>query len=260
MIDIQPLLDAISSPIRREILWLVRDRELPAGEIASAFDVSASTISEHLAVLRAAGLVRMRVDGSFRRYRTDPSALAALRADNLLDAGTRWETATDLPELSLAERTRSLAVTVETTVGEDREAAFRGFVDPEIFSRWLGVPVTLTDGRFATRLEWGTTVRGVYEIVVPPSLLALRWDFEDDAVPIPGSELITYVRFEAVDQGCRVRVHQLAGDAAQADFLDTAWSMVLGRLSSGLAEALQPDRSPPRRASRPKRRSVSGDR
>ncbi len=253
MTDIQLLLDALSSPIRREILWLVQDRELPAGEIAGAFDVSASTVSEHLAVLRAAGLVQMRVDGSFRRYRTDPNALQALRGDTLLDAATKWLPADDLPERGLATRTWSLAVTVETTVDEDCEAAFRGLVDPEIFSRWLGVPVSLTDGRFATRLEWGTTVRGVYEIVVPNSLLALRWDFEDDAVPVPGSELVTYVRFEPIHPGCRILVHQLAADSRQADFLDNAWSMVLGRLRAGLSDALQPDRSAIRRPARPKR-------
>jgi len=232
----------------------VRDRELPAGAIAGAFDVSASTVSEHLAVLRAAGLVRMRVDGSFRRYRADPHALQALRSAVLLDEPSKWMPADDLPERSLATRKRGWAVIVETTVEESCEAAFRGLTEPEVYSRWLGVPVTLTDGRFATRLEWGTTVRGVYEIVVPNELLVLRWDFEDDTVPVPGSELITYVRFEPVDAGCRVIVHQLAADREQADFLDTAWSMVLGRLRAGLAEALEAMSPAPRRAPRPKRR------
>lgn len=248
------MLDALSSPIRREILWLVRDHELPAGEIAAAFHVSASTISEHLAVLRAVGLVQMRVDGSFRRYRADPTMLSALRPDTLLGAPTKWEPADDLPERSLANPRHGLGLTVEIVVDEDCAAAFRGFVDPEIFGRWLGVPVTLSDGRFATQLEWGVTVRGTYEVVVPPSLLMLRWDFEDDAVPVPGSELVTYVRFEPADSGCRVIVDQLAADAEQAEFLDNAWSMVLGRMRAGLTDALQPERSTRRRAPRPKRK------
>jgi DNA-binding transcriptional ArsR family regulator len=247
------LLDALSSPIRREILWLVRDRELPAGEIAGAFHVTPSTVSEHLAVLRAVGLVQMRVDGSFRRYRADPGALRMLRPDALLGPATKWTPADDLPERELARRTRTPAVIVETTVDAGCEAAFRGLVDPEVFSRWLGVPVTLVDGRFATRLEWGTTVRGVYEVVVPHELLALRWDFEDDAVPVPGSELVTYVRFEPAGTGCRVLVHQLAANDEQAEFLDTAWSMVLGRLHTGLTAALQDTPAAPR-AARPKRR------
>jgi uncharacterized protein YndB with AHSA1/START domain len=232
----------------------VRDQELPAGEIASAFHVSASTISEHLAVLRAAGLVQMRVDGSFRRYRADPSALRALRPDVLLGPPTKWTPADDLPERELARRARSIAVIVETTVDESCEAAFRGLTDPDLFGQWLGVPVTLDDGRFATRLEWGTTVRGVYEIVVPNSLLALRWDFEDEAVPVPGSEVVTYVRFEPMRAQCRVVVHQLAADEQQAEFLDNAWSMVLGRMRAGLGNALRARVAPPRSA-RPKRRS-----
>ena len=252
------MLDALSSPIRREILWLVRDRELPAGDIASAFQVSASTISEHLAVLRSVGLVQMRVDGSFRRYRADPSALQAIHPDTLLGAPTKWQPANDLPERGLAQASRSYGLTVETEVAEDCATAFHGWVDAEIFGRWLGVPVTLTDGRFATQLEWGVTVRGVYEIVVPPSLLVLRWDFEDDAVPVPGSELVTYVRFEPTSSGSRVIVDQLAVDAGQVEFLHAAWSMVLGRLHAGLTAALKPDGAANRRAPRPKRRSARG--
>jgi DNA-binding transcriptional ArsR family regulator len=248
------LLDALSSPIRREILWLVRDRELPAGDIASAFHVSASTISEHLAVLRSVGLVQMRIDGSFRRYRADPTALHDIHPDALLGAPTKWQPADDLPERSLASARRSYGLTVETEVAEDCATAFRGWVDAEIFGRWLGVPVTLTDGRFATQLEWGVTVRGVYEIVVPPSLLVLRWDFEDEAVPVPGSELVTYVRFEPTSSGCRVVVDQLAADGDRAEFLHAAWSMVLGRLHAGLTDASQSDRPPKPRAPRPKRR------
>ena len=219
--------------------------------------MSASTISEHLAVLRAAGLVQLRVDGSFRHYRTDPTALRALRPDTLLGAPTKWQPADDLPERALARTSRSHGLTVETEVSEDCATAFRGWIDPEIFGRWLGVPVTLTDGRFATQLEWGVTVRGVYEIVVPPSLLVLRWDFEDDAVPVPGSELVTYVRFEPLKVGCRVIVDQLAPDADQTEFLNAAWSMVLGRLHTGLSDAIHRDHAPKPRGARPKRRRTA---
>ena len=57
----------------------------------------------------------------------------------------------------------------------------------------------------------------------------MRWDFEDDAVPVPGRELVGYLRFEPQRAGCRVEVHQRAQDATQAEFLTAAWSMVLGR-------------------------------
>jgi DNA-binding transcriptional ArsR family regulator len=78
---------AISDPIRRGLLELVRDRELPAGSLAAEFDVSRPAVSRHLRVLREAGLVRERRDGKRRLYRADPEPLAELR--EWLDA--YWE-------------------------------------------------------------------------------------------------------------------------------------------------------------------------
>jgi len=70
---------ALAAPRRREILTLVRDGELSAGEIASHFDVSRPAISQHLAALREAGLLDERRDGTRRLYRAQPEALAGLR-------------------------------------------------------------------------------------------------------------------------------------------------------------------------------------
>jgi DNA-binding transcriptional ArsR family regulator len=70
---------AIAAPRRREILTLVRDDELSAGEIASRFDVSRPAISQHLSALREAGLLSERRDGARRLYRAQPQALAGLR-------------------------------------------------------------------------------------------------------------------------------------------------------------------------------------
>lgn len=70
---------ALAAPRRREILTLVRDGELSAGEIASHFDVSRPAVSQHLAALREAGLLEERRDGTRRLYRAQPEALAGLR-------------------------------------------------------------------------------------------------------------------------------------------------------------------------------------
>jgi DNA-binding transcriptional ArsR family regulator len=70
---------ALAAPRRREILSLVRDDELSAGEIASRFDVSRPAISQHLTALREAGLLSERRDGTRRLYRAQPEALAGLR-------------------------------------------------------------------------------------------------------------------------------------------------------------------------------------
>jgi DNA-binding transcriptional ArsR family regulator len=83
---------AIADPIRRRVLELVRDREVPAGELAAQFDVSRPAVSRHLRVLRQAGLVRERREGRLRLYRADPAPLAELRGwlerywDERLDA------------------------------------------------------------------------------------------------------------------------------------------------------------------------------
>jgi DNA-binding transcriptional ArsR family regulator len=60
-------------------LRLVWDRELPAGSIASRFDVSFPAVSQHLGVLRDAGFVSVRRDGRTRYYRADRKALGPLR-------------------------------------------------------------------------------------------------------------------------------------------------------------------------------------
>jgi DNA-binding transcriptional ArsR family regulator len=68
----------VSEPRRREILRLVWDRELTAGQIAGQFDVTFGAISQHLGVLRDAGFVSVRRDGNHRLYRADREGLAAL--------------------------------------------------------------------------------------------------------------------------------------------------------------------------------------
>ena len=73
-------LQAIAEPTRREILRLVWCRELSAGEIAEHFEVTRPAISQHLTVLRNAGLVTQRRHGTRRLYLGRPEGLAELRA------------------------------------------------------------------------------------------------------------------------------------------------------------------------------------
>lgn len=85
-------LKAIAEPRRRQILTLVRDGELSAGEIAGHFDVTRPAISQHLTVLKEAGLVSERRDGTRRLYQARPQGLEELKAflegfwDERLDA------------------------------------------------------------------------------------------------------------------------------------------------------------------------------
>jgi DNA-binding transcriptional ArsR family regulator/uncharacterized protein YndB with AHSA1/START domain len=226
---LQVLLDAVRSPIRREILWMVWNDELAAGEIAEAFDVTSPTVSAHLAALTEAGLVVRRVDGNFRRYRADRDAMA-LVVPLLASGNDRWQPADDIPERNIPHSFVDHWVQVSADLPAPPEFVFEDFTDAARYSAWLGVPVTLRDARFAAELEWGTKVRGHYEVVAAPSLIAMRWDFEDDAVPVPGAQLVAYLRLTASDVGTHAEIHQHAPTAPQAEFLSAAWSMVLGRL------------------------------
>jgi DNA-binding transcriptional ArsR family regulator len=72
-------LKAIAEPRRRTILSLVRDGELSAGEIASHFEATRPAVSQHLNVLKEAGLVSERRNGTRRFYRARPEGLVELR-------------------------------------------------------------------------------------------------------------------------------------------------------------------------------------
>lgn len=75
----QTAFEALAEPRRRKILELVRDQELPAGEIAVNFsDVSRPAISQHLKVLREAGLVNERRAGTSRLYSVRREGLSEL--------------------------------------------------------------------------------------------------------------------------------------------------------------------------------------
>ncbi|MCM6773304.1 metalloregulator ArsR/SmtB family transcription factor [Nocardia sp. CDC159] len=72
-------LRALAEPRRRAILRLVADDELAAGEIAAAFEVTRTAVSQHLTVLKNAGLVSERRAGTRRLYRANSEGLDGLR-------------------------------------------------------------------------------------------------------------------------------------------------------------------------------------
>jgi DNA-binding transcriptional ArsR family regulator len=80
----QEAINAIAHPGRRALLRLVLDRELPVSELAKRTGVSQPAASQHLKVLRDAGLIRGRVEGRRRLYRVDLEGLERLRRE--LDA------------------------------------------------------------------------------------------------------------------------------------------------------------------------------
>jgi DNA-binding transcriptional ArsR family regulator len=72
-------LKALAEPNRVEILRITRDQPLSVGEIAAHFDISLQAVSQHLQVLKEAGLVREQRDGARRLYAVQPDGLRAVR-------------------------------------------------------------------------------------------------------------------------------------------------------------------------------------
>jgi DNA-binding transcriptional ArsR family regulator len=71
---------ALADPTRRKIVEMLATRELRAGEIAKRFDMTAPAVSQHLKLLREAGLVHVRRDAQRRIYALNPPGLAELDA------------------------------------------------------------------------------------------------------------------------------------------------------------------------------------
>jgi DNA-binding transcriptional ArsR family regulator len=85
-------LDALADPTRRRVFERLRAGPQPVGRLADGMPVSRPAVSQHLKVLKEAGLVTEEQDGTRRIYRIDPQGLAQLRAwldqfwDSALDA------------------------------------------------------------------------------------------------------------------------------------------------------------------------------
>jgi DNA-binding transcriptional ArsR family regulator len=78
--DAEAALVALAEPRRREILRLVRDAPRSVNDISAQFDITQQAVSQHLHVLRAAGLVDVRPDGQRRLYTVRPEGLETVRA------------------------------------------------------------------------------------------------------------------------------------------------------------------------------------
>jgi DNA-binding transcriptional ArsR family regulator len=76
---VNSVLQAITEPNRRAILELTAQYELSAGEIAEHFPISRPAVSQHITVLKQAGLLTERREGTKRLYRTRPEGFIELR-------------------------------------------------------------------------------------------------------------------------------------------------------------------------------------
>jgi DNA-binding transcriptional ArsR family regulator len=117
---------AIADPVRREILAMLRERRMSAGQIADRFAISRPAVSRHLRVLRRSGLVHDELTGRQRFYRLDPTPLAAL-VEWLApfvagDQAAAWEGRFDALETEVYRTRREHRRTSATTDREERSA------------------------------------------------------------------------------------------------------------------------------------------
>ena len=208
---------------------------MAAGDITRALKVSGPTISQHLAVLRDAGLVSLRSEGTFRYYTARQEPLRSLRA-LLGDDPDRW--VPSARSRSAVVRYTQQAAVIEIDAPCNQLTAFRAFTESALYSRWLGAPVSIEDGRFSATMEWGLEVRGTYEFVAPPGLIVMSWGFGLD-VPLPGEELVAYLRILPKGARSHLVLHQLADVDAHVEKLGNMWALVLGRFRENIAGALK---------------------
>ena len=71
----QQTMHALSDPVRREILMLLKEKRLAAGEIAAHFPISGAAVSKHLSILKEADLIRDKREGKFIFYEINTTVL-----------------------------------------------------------------------------------------------------------------------------------------------------------------------------------------
>jgi DNA-binding transcriptional ArsR family regulator/uncharacterized protein YndB with AHSA1/START domain len=189
----EPMWTALGDPTRRAIVERLADRPRAVGELAAELPVSRPAVSQHLKVLKDAGLVVDRPAGNRRIYHVNPDGLDALRAQ--LDRFwrkvlTTYKEVVEPPtgEASMVKRTQETSVRTQIVVAAPIQRAFRVFT--EQFDRikprehnMLGVDIAETV--FEPRVGGHVYDRGVdgsecrwarvlaYE---PPHRVVISWD------------------------------------------------------------------------------------
>lgn len=123
---------AIADPVRREILAMLREASMSAGQIADRFAISRPAVSRHLRVLRESGLVHDELTGRQRIYRLDPAPLARLAgwlAPFLPESGATPSAAPSAAPPALAARFDALETEVYRTRRERRRRDTAGTAD-----------------------------------------------------------------------------------------------------------------------------------
>ena len=244
-----PVMDALGDPTRRAILGLLRTGPRSVGDIAGYLPVSRPAVSQHLKILRGAGLVQHRSQGTRRLYGLDLRGLELLRG--YLDSF--WDQALDSFKDFAEEgndemiETRTEPLRKEIVVGIDRDRAFELFTDG--IGRWWPAAshsvhedpggTVVMEGREGGRIyerssddaesEWGRV-----RVWDPPHRIVFSW-YPGRS---PSEETEVEVRFEIQNGATRLtlehrgweRLGDKAGDRRSS--YDSGWPLVLERFAA----------------------------
>lgn len=197
----ESVLKAISEPNRRLILQLVAEDELNAGEISKHFNITRPAISQHLTVLKQAGLISERRQGVQRLYqaRRQGFAEARLFLEGFWDdrLGRLRRAVEQQHTTHTGEMTERLSVEREIFIDASPETVWALLTDADEATRWMGRNATFDPspgGGYRTEVVPGQVVVGEFVDIDPPHRLAHTWGWEGDAnttVPV-GSTIVTY--------------------------------------------------------------------
>lgn len=239
---------ALVEPHRRRILALVRDRELTAGSISELFRITRPAVSQHLTVLKQAGLVAERRDGTRRYYRAEPRPIAGLRV--FLDdfwagrlAGLQGEAEAKERRGAIRER---ISVQREIAIAASRETVWDLLVNADEATRWMGESASFdvrVGGRYRIEVLPGRVATGEFLEIDPPRRLVHTWGWELPGGPVrPGS---TIVVLELLENGNETRLRLCHRDLPSLDAAGShsrGWAHYLERLAAvAMGRAPGPD-------------------
>ena len=192
------VLPAVLEPRRRAILRVLAEGDLPVGELARRFDVSRPAISQHLAVLRAAGLVALHPQAGRNRYSLLPEGLAAARRGlaGLADELPGGADGADAPDLAVALHARAPA-----------ERVFALLTTAAGLARWLGSPDGEPRAGAGYRIDLGGDVAaGTFLAIQPHERVVFGWGQEGGPMA-PDSSRVE-VRLSPAAEGTLVTLEQ----------------------------------------------------
>lgn len=239
-------LKAIADPNRRHILELVAQAELTAGEIAQHFDVTRPAISQHLTVLKNAGLVTERRVGPRRLYRTREQGFAAAKLflegfwDDRLG---RLRRVAESPSTEIVER---VSVQRELVIPAPPEQVWELLTDPDKATSWMGMAARFElspGGEYRVEVVPDQVVVGEFVVIDPPHRLAHTWGWESDDDVVPVGSTIVIFDLTLDESGTLLRVtHQELPTLPSAGSHSRGWGHYLERLAALAAgESVGPD-------------------